>query len=81
MSKSKENTNTRLGIHMSKKSNNDEYYTPESAIKMLHLLLNDSKFPPNKKTTCWECFGSDFNYIERDTDRMQCHIQSERIII
>ena len=64
MSKSKENTNTRLGIHMSKKSNDDEYYTPESAIKMLQLSLNDSKFPPNKKTTCWECFGSNFNYIE-----------------
>ena len=52
MSKSKENTNTRLGIHMSKKSNDDEYYTPESAIKMLQLSLNDSKFPFFHQSNC-----------------------------
>ena len=42
-------TMTKLGINMSKKSNDDEYYTPESAIEMLKSALTKSRFPPNEK--------------------------------
>ena len=64
---------------MSKKSNDDEYYTPRAAIEMLKSALIKSRFPPNKKkinkiyrtspksrkkVVVWECFGCDFDYIE-----------------
>ena len=77
---STENTTmTKLGINMSKKSNDDEYYTPNAAIEMLNSALIKSRFPPNKKkinkiyktspksrkkVVVWECFGCDFDYIE-----------------
>jgi len=44
---------------MLNKSNDDEYYTPESAIQLLkpHIEHMQGK-------TVWEAFGRDFNYIE-----------------
>tara|TARA_Y100000401_G_scaffold78478_1_gene64057 strand:+ start:513 stop:1070 length:558 start_codon:yes stop_codon:yes gene_type:complete len=49
----------KKGIGMLNKSNDDEYYTPESAIKMLEPYIQ--KF---KNKVCWECFGENFELIE-----------------
>lgn len=49
---------------MTKKSTNNEYYTPRSAIQKLQAVLVKSKFPPNSRAKVWECFGRDFKYIE-----------------